>query len=73
MSYLIYAKRAKEWWGHEDRKWHEPDKTFRAIDYKGMRVNKLSEAATFATKEDAEEFMDRTLKPGVEWEIRKAK
>lgn len=45
--YIIYGKRNGQ------------DKTFRALDSKGVRVNKLSEAMAYATKEDAYEVLEQ--------------
>lgn len=47
MVYLIYGKRIGI------------DKTFRALDYNGVRVNKLADAMAYATKEDAQEILDK--------------
>lgn len=44
--YLIYGRRVGK------------DKTFRALDSKGVRVNKLSNAMAYATKEDALEVLE---------------
>ena len=50
-AYLIYGKRTGK------KVDGEPvyDKTFRALNYRGIRVTKLSDAGTYATKEDAQE------------------
>ena len=77
MAYLIYGKRT----GLVDPQTGKPvyDKTFRALDSWGIRVVKLMDAMAYATKEDAQELLD---KPGtkkriedglVQFEIRKAK
>lgn len=72
-EYLIYGKRTQAWKDKEGHT-HEPDKTFRALDIQGCRVTKLDEAFSYATKEDAQERIDKTkLKPGVVLEVRKAK
>ena len=73
-EWLIYGKRSKPW---RDKKghMHEPDKTFRALDSVGRRVTSLDDAFSYATKEDAQERIDKA-KPdfeGVLFEIRKAK
>lgn len=76
MTYLIYGKHTKPWRGSQDHLLHEPDKMFRAINYQGVRVTKLEDAASFATKEDAQEFLDKHTDPNrddVAFEIRKAK
>lgn len=74
MPYLIYGKHTKEWWDGKMRQ--PPDKTFRAINYKGVRVTKLEDAGSFATREDAQEFLDKHADPkrnDVAFEIRKVK
>lgn len=73
-EWLIYGKRTKPWKDKNNRT-HEPDKTFRALDAQGVRVNKLDEAFSYATKEDAQERIDKAKPPieGVIFEIRKAK
>lgn len=74
MAYLIYGKHITEWW---DGKMRQPaDKTFKALDYKGIRVNKLENAGSFATREDAEEYLASKVdskRTDVVFEIRKAK
>lgn len=48
------------------------DKTFKPLNYKGIRVNKKDLTDTFASKKDAEEFLaSKKLKPNVTIEIRK--
>lgn len=73
-EWLIYAKRTKPW---RDKKgiMHQPDKTFKAVDGYGVRVTKLTDAFSYATKEDAQERIDnaKPLIEGVVFEIRKAK
>lgn len=74
MAYLIYGKRTKAIFNTKTKEMMGPDKTFKALNYKGYRVNKLSDADSFATIEDAKEFLKRkTPKDGVVFEIRKAK
>lgn len=72
MTFAIYGKRTKVIPGTD-----KPDTTFRALTYAGIRVSKLTDAGTFATKEDAEEFLKkknpRGYKDGVVFEIRKLK
>lgn len=74
MSFLIYGKRTGQ------LVYNEPvyDKTFRALNYQGIRVNKLSDAGEYATKEDAQKVIDDKCKEYLDkgWiqvEIRKAK
>lgn len=68
-EYLIYGKR-------QGKKVNgEPvfDKNFKALDSRGCRVTKLSDAMSFATKEDAQEIIDKKGGPNCIFEIRKAK
>jgi len=62
-SFLLYGKRT----GLPDKN-GEPvfDKTFRALNWDGIRVSKLSDATAYATKEDAQERIDSTK--GKEWQ-----
>ena len=74
-TYLIYGKRT----GLRVHNVPVFDKTFRALTYSGVRVNKLSDAGTYATKEDAQEKLNKPLTKKridaglVVFEIRKAK
>lgn len=54
--YIIYGKRVGK------------DKTFRALDANGVRVNKLENAMAYATKEDALEILE---KPNIKESIEK--
>lgn len=67
MAYLIYGKRTCLVNGGG------PDKKFAALDAKGHRVTKLSNAMSYATKEDAQAIIDKMGLDGCEFEIRKAK
>ena len=67
MAYLIYGKRTCLVNGHG------PDKKFAALDSRGHRVTKLSDAMPYATKEDAQAIIDKVGLDGCEFEIRKAK
>lgn len=73
-EFLIYGKRSKPWKDKNGRT-QQPDKTFRALDAQGRRVTSLDEAFSYATKEDAQERIDKAKPPveGVVFEIRKAK
>lgn len=73
-EYLIYGKRTKPW-RDKKGKLQQPDKTFRALDAQGCRVTNLDYAFSYATKEDAQERIDKANPPieGVIFEIRKAK
>ncbi len=75
--FIIYGKRT----GLINPKTNQPiyDKQFRALDSWGIRVNKLSDAMAYATKEDAQAQLDtpgtkrRILDGLVQFEIRKAR
>ena len=77
MSYLLYGKRT----GLVNPETGKPvyDKTFRALDSRGFRVNKLSEAMAYAERSDIEELLNKPkTKAAIEaglvvFEIRKAK
>ena len=58
MSYLIYGKHLTKWVDSKG-KLREPEKTFRALDYNGVRVTRIADAGEYATKEDAEEALLR--------------
>lgn len=44
------------------------DRTFRALDSRGIRVNRLENAMAYATKKDAEEILN---KPAIQENIKK--
>lgn len=77
MSYIIYGKCT----GLINPKTNQPvyHKQFRALDSWGVRVTKLSDAMAYATREDAQEQLDKPkvkqrIKDGlVQFEIRKAR
>ena len=72
MSYFVYGKRTMPWYNKDTKKMNEPDKTFRALNGRGIRVNKLEEACVFAEKADAQEFIDSHFwREGTKLEIRK--
>ena len=72
-EWLIYGKRTQPWQDAKG-KMHYPDKTFRALNADGVRVTSLNKAFSYATKEDAQERLDKaTPRPGTVFEIRKAK
>ena len=53
--YIIYGKRMGK------------DRTFRALDANGVRVNKLKDAMAYATKEDALEILEKpNIKENIE-------
>lgn len=66
-QYLIYGKHLTPWIDSKG-KLREPDKTFRALDVHGVRVTKLDNAMSYATKEDAQEVLD---KPGTKARIKR--
>lgn len=73
-SWLIYGKRTGQIVDGEP----VYDKMFKALNYKGVRVAKLADAGTYATREDAQEVIDKKCKDYIDkgWiqvEIRKAK
>lgn len=63
--YIIYGRRVGK------------DKTFRALDSKGVRVNRLGDAMAYATKEDALEILEspaikQKIEEGIlEFDVRK--
>jgi len=74
MAFLIYGKRT----GKIEDGVPVYDKMFKALDYSGVRVTKLANAGTYATREDAQNIIDTRCKDykeaGLcEYEIRKAK
>lgn len=68
-EYLIYGKRQ----GQLIDGVPTYDKTFRALDSRGKRVIKLDQAMSYATKEDAQEIIDKKGRPDCIFEIRKFK
>ena len=66
-QYLIYGKHLTPWIDSKG-KLREPDKTFRALDAHGVRVTKLDNAMSYATKKDAQEVLD---KPGTRARVEK--
>ena len=73
-KWLIYGKRTGKLLNGEP----VYDKTFKALDYSGKRVIKLSDAGTYATREDAQKVLDEKCADLAEaglcqYEIRKAK
>lgn len=75
MSYLIYGKRTGKIVDGQP----VFDKRFAALDYNGVRVSKLANAGEYATREDAQEVINKPsnqelVKEGlVIYEIRRAK
>ncbi len=73
-QYLVYGKRTEAIYNTDTHKYMGPDSSFRAINEKGERVTKLDDAFSFATKEDAQDFLNaHKPKQGVVFEIRKVK
>lgn len=80
MGYLIYGRVVKPVdlnGGHH----LEPQARFRALNYQGVQVNRLADADDYATKEDAQEVVNKVVehlkRKGKEdciiFDIRKAK
>lgn len=67
MAYIIYGKCVTPY------KDLTINKKFAALDSKGRRVSRLADAMTYATKEDAQEILDKHKLSCCEYEIRKAK
>lgn len=57
-EYLIYGKHIKPWIDSKG-KMREPDSRFAALDARGVRVSRLNNAMSYATKEDAQEILDK--------------
>ena len=71
-EWLIYGKHLVPWIDSKG-KMRDPDKTFRALDAHGVRVIKLDNAMSYATKEDAQEVLNKKGRSDCIFEIRKAK
>lgn len=72
--FLIYGKRTQPIRNTDTGEMMGPDSRFAALDWSGKRVGKLTDAFEYATREDAQERIDKMGgKPGVVFEIRKAK
>lgn len=74
MPFAIYGKRC----GLKVNNVPTYDKSFRALTYEGVRVTKLADAGTYATKEDAQEVYEEKCKSNedaglVQYDIRKIK
>lgn len=57
-EWLIYGKHAKPWIDSKG-KLREPDSRFAALDVHGVRVSRLDNAMSYATKEDAQAVIDK--------------
>ena len=68
-EYLIYGKRQ----GQYVKGFPTIDKTFRALDARGNRTISLDQAMSYATREDAQEVIDKYGRKDCVFEIRKAK
>lgn len=68
-EYLIYGKRN----GQYVNGFPTYDKTFRALDGFGKRVTNLNQAMSYATREDAQEIINKKGRKDCIFEIRKAK
>lgn len=72
-GYLIYGKRTEPVRDKNTGKIYGPDSRFCALDWGGKRVARKTDAFEYATKEDAQERIDKMGgKPGVIFEIRKS-
>lgn len=56
MGFLIYGKCTEPYNGNPLQK------NFKALDGNGIRVNKKTDAFEYATKEDAQEVIDKAIK-----------
>ena len=65
MAFLIYGKHLTSW-QDKNNKWRDPDSRFAALDARGCRVSRLDQAMSYATREDAQEVLD---KPGTKARI----
>lgn len=68
-EYLIYGKRQ----GQLIDGVPTYDKTFRALDSSGKRVVKLDQAMSYATREDAQEVINKKGRTDCIFEVRKVK
>lgn len=68
-EWLIYGKRQ----GQFVNGYETYDKTFRALDAFGMRVTSLDKAMSYATKEDAQEVINKKGRSDCIFEIRRVK
>lgn len=57
-EYLIYGKHLIPWQDSKG-KWHDPDSRFAALNAGGVRVSRLSQAMSYATREDAQIILDK--------------
>lgn len=79
MTYFVYGKRTSpEHWDNGRRCIIPQDTCFRALNVRGERVMKLEQAIPFATREDAQAWLDEKLAKrghieGAVFEIRKVK
>ena len=64
-EFLIYGKHLTTWVDSKG-KWHDPDSRFAALNARGVRVSRLADAMSYATKEDAQEVLN---KPGIKARI----
>lgn len=57
-EYLIYGKHLVPWVDKKG-KMREPDSRFAALTANGVRVSRLDQAMSYATKEDAQAVLDK--------------
>lgn len=70
--YGVYAKRTQPLFNYETKETMGPDKVFMPLNERGVRTPKNKLTHTFATKEDAQEWIDNhNFKDGVIVEVRK--
>ena len=71
--YLIYGKRTEPIRNKDTGEMMGPDSRFCALDWNGKRVARKTDAFEYATREDAEERLNKVKgKKGVVFEIRKS-
>lgn len=73
MGYCIYGKRIKpvRYYSPLGSHLEGPDSMFRALDAEGHRVNTLSKAAIYETKEQALSIIKNYQNDGILLEVRK--
>lgn len=59
-EYLIYGKHLTPWQDSKG-KWRDPDSRFAALTAGGVRVSRLDQAMSYATREDAQAVLDKPL------------
>lgn len=75
MPYMIYGKHTKPWRNSLGQT-KDADIKFRALDYGGYPVTRLANAGIYATREDAQEVIDKCADEnddGLQFLIKKVK